>query len=219
VRNLAPWALLLLLGLGGAAGAAVGIAGSHAGSATGTGGADAASGARQSEFVGLTLQQARQLAHAQGVDVRIWRVPAGTPAGTVMEEVSSHPAFLIVSSGPPANRHAVLPGAMGPPVHAVCAPGFRLAADGNAGPATCPGGEVNAATWEFFAASHPPMLSLGRDASRCDVARAYDDEQLTAAMNFTVFQLANAYYGWDFGSGFTDELVGSGGVVAGCGSG
>ncbi len=216
MRNLVPWALLLLLGLGGAAGAALGIAGSRTSPGAGTVGATGATGARESEFVGLTLEQATQLAHARGVDIRVWRVPAGAPAGTVMEEVSSHPAFLIVSDGSPAHRHAALPGAVGPPVHAVCAPGFRLDADGNAGPATCPGGEVNAATWEFFAASHPPLLSLGRTASRCAVARAYDDEQLTAAMNFTVFELANAYYGWHFGPGFTDQLAGSGGQVAGC---
>jgi hypothetical protein len=216
VRNLAPWALLLLLGLGGAAGAALGIANSHTGAGAATAGD---TGAPHSEFVGLTLPQARQLAHAKGIDIRIWRVPTDTPAGTVMEEVSSHPAFLIVSDGPPADRHAVLPDAKGPPVHAVCTPGFQLGADGNAGPATCPGGQVNAATWEFFAASHPPMLGLGRAASRCAVAQAYDDEQLTAAMNFTVFELANAYYGWQFGPGFTDELAGSGGAGTGCGSG
>jgi hypothetical protein len=217
VRNLAPWALLLLLVVGGAVGAALGIAGSH--TAPGPGAA-AAAAAPQSEFVGLTVEQARQLAHAQGIDVRIWRVPADTRAGTVMEEVSSRPAFLIVSGGPPAHREAVLPGAVGPPVHPVCTPGFRLEADGNAGPATCPGGQVNAAVWEFFAASHPPMLGLGRAASRCVVAGAYHDEQLTAAMNFTVYELAEAYYGWHFGSGFTDQLAGSGSGagVTGCGT-
>ena len=109
----------------------------------------------------------------------------------------------------------MLPARM-PPVRPVCTPGFRLDADGDAGPATCPGGAVNVAVWEYFAASSPPMLTLGRSATRCAVARAYDDEQLTASMNFTVFELANAYDGWRFGQAFTDQLVNSGASAGGC---
>ena len=100
-----------------------------------------------------------------------------------------------------------------------CAPGFRLDADGNAGPATCSGHGVNVATWEFFAASSPSMLALGRSASKCAVASAYDDDQLTAPMDFTVFELADAYYGWRFGPAFTDELASSGAHAGGCGGG
>ena len=141
------------------------------------------------------------------------------PAGTVMQQVSEQPVFLVVSDGPPRDRRAVLPQAVGPPVHAECAPGFRLDADGNAGPATCQGDAVNVATWDFFAASKPPLLALGRAATECEVARVYDDDQLTAPMNFTVFELASAYYGWSFGSAFTDQLAGSGAQAAGCAAG
>jgi hypothetical protein len=132
-----------------------------------------------------------------------------------MEEVSSRPAFLVVSDGPPKNRWAVLPHAVGPPVQPECAPGFRLEADGNAGPATCPTAEVNAATWEFFAESDPPMLGLGRGATKCAIARAYHDDQLTGPMNFTVFELARTYYGWRLDPAFVDQLAGSGGSVPG----
>ena len=165
----------------------------------------------------MTVQQALQLARGRGVSVRIWRLPASAAAGTVMEQLSSRPVFLVVSAGPPKNRRAVLPHAVGPPVGPECAPGFRLDADGNAGPATCSDDEVNVATWEFFAASSPPMLALGRTASKCAVAAAYDDDQLTAPMNFTVFELANAYYGWRFGPAFTDQLASSGAHAGGCG--
>ena len=216
VRNLVPWALLVLLGLGGAAGAAVGIASSHASSAAR---AVDSSGPGPSQFVGLTVQQAEQLARSEGVQVRAWRLPTDAPAGTVLQEISSRPAYLVVSAGPPEHREATLHPALGPPVRPVCTPGFRLDADGDAGPATCPGGSVNAAVWEYFAASSPPMLTLGRSATRCAVARAYDDEQLTTSMNFTVFELANAYYGWHFGPAFTDQLVSGDAAARGCDGG
>jgi hypothetical protein len=215
VRNLAPWALLVLLGLGSAAGAALGIANSHAPAAAR---AAASPGGSPSQFVGLTVQQAEQLARSEGVRVRVWRLPTDAPAGTVLQEISSRPAFLVVSAGPPEHRGAALRPAPTPPVHPVCTPGFRLGADGDAGPATCPGGAVNAAVWAYFAASSPPMLTLGRSATRCEVARAYNDEQLTGSMNFTVFELANAYNGWRFGQAFTDQLVSAGAAAGGCGA-
>ena len=214
MRNLAPWALLVLLGLGGAAGAALGIANSHALPAAR---AVDSPGTGPSQFVGLTVQQAEQLARSEGVQVRVWRLPADAPAGTVLQEISSRPAFLVVSAGPPEHRGAALRPALSPPVRPVCTPGFHLDADGDAGPVTCPGGAVNAAVWEYFAASSPPMLTLGRSATRCEVARAYDDEQLTASMNFTVFELANEYNGWRFGPAFTDQLVSAGAAAGGCG--
>ena len=214
MRKVLPWALIALLGLGVAAGMAIGIADSQDRSAERT--VDA-SATRQSRFVGLTVQQAEQLARSEGVEVRIWRLPTDAPAGVVLQEISSRPAFLVVSAGPPQHRRAALPPAVSPPVRPVCTPGFRLNADGNAAPATCSGGAVNAAVWEYFAASSPPMLKLGRSATRCAVARAYDDEQLTAPMNLTIFELANAYYGWRFGPAFTDQLVNSGAAADGCG--
>ena len=78
---------------------------------------------------------------------------------------------------------------------------------------------MNAAVWKYFAASSPPMLTLGRSATRCAVAWAYDDEQLTAPMNFTVFELANTYNGWHFGPAFTDQLVSGGAAPGGCDGG
>ena len=38
-------------------------------------------------------------------------------------------------------------------------------------------------------------------------------------MDFTVFELADAYYGWRFGPAFTDQLAGSGAHAGGCGGG
>ncbi len=217
MRRLAPWALLVVLVAGVTAGAALGISQSHTG---GSGVAVAAApGPAKPVFVGMTVNQALELARSRGVSVRIWRLPASMPAGTVMQQVSEQPVFLVVSDGPPRDRWAVLPQAVGPPVHAECAPGFRLDADGNAGPATCQGDAVNVATWDFFAASKPPLLALGRAATECEIARVYDDDQLTAPMNFTVFELASAYYGWTFGSAFTDQLAGSGAQAAVCAAG
>ncbi len=213
MRRFAPWALLVVLVIGGAAGAALGIS-SHEAPPP----ASAVTTIPQvPQFAGLPVKQALQLARTRGVSVRIWRLPASAAAGTVIEQLSNQPVFLVVSEGPLKDRRTVLPHAVGPPVLPECAPGFRLDADGNAGPATCSGHEVNVATWEFFAASSPPMLALGRTASKCAVAAAYDDDQLTAPMNFTVFELANAYYGWRFGPAFSDQLASSGAHAGGCG--
>jgi hypothetical protein len=219
VRRSAPWALLVVLVVAVTAGALLGVSDSHKSSAATTAATAATAAPAEPLFVGMTVGQALELARSRGVSVRIWRLPASMPAGTVMQQVSEQPVFLVVSDGPPRDRRAVLPQAVGPPVHAECAPGFRLDADGNAGPATCQGDAVNVATWDFFAASKPPLLALGRAATECEVARAYDDDQLTAPMNFTVFELASAYYGWTFGSAFTDQLAGSGAQAAVCAAG
>ena len=122
VRNLVPWTLLLLLGLGGAVGAVVGIANSHARSAAR--GVNS-HGAGPSQFVGLTVQQAEQLARSEGVQVRVWRLPTDAPAGTVLQEISSRPAFLVVSSGPPEHRGALLRPALSPPVRPSATPDRR----------------------------------------------------------------------------------------------
>ena len=213
MRNLAPWALLVLLGVGGAAAAALGIANSHA---QPVGPASDSTGAGPSQFVGLTVQQAEQLARNEGVQVRVWRLPTDATAGTVLQEISSRPAFLVVSAGPPAHRGPALHPAPGPPVRPVCTPGSDSAPTATPRRRRVRDGAVNAAVWEYFAASNPPMLTLGRSATRCEVARAYDDEQLTGPMNFTVFELANAYNGWSFGPAFTDQLVNSGAAAGGC---
>jgi len=216
VRRLVPLALLAVLVAGVAAGAALGIAGFPKSSA----GAPALTpNPNEPVFVSMTLRQATQLARSRGVSVRVWRVPASAPTGTVLQQVSDEPVFLVVSDGLPKKPEAVLPQAVGPPVHTECASGFALDADGNAAPATCHGDEVNVATWDYFAASHPPLLALGRTAAKCEVARDYDDDQLTAPMNFTVFELAQAYYGWSFGPAFSDQLVSSGAQAGGCHAG
>ena len=213
MRRLAPLVLVLATVVLTAAGAVLGISQSPQGSATGSAGV---AGPRAPLFVGLTIGPALRLARSQGVPVRIWRVPARLPVGTVMQQVSDRPVFLVVSTGPLKRRRAILAQAVGPPVQAECAPGFALHADGNAGPATCGGAQVNVATWNYFAASHPPLLGLGRSATKCQVAAAYDDDQLTGPMNRTVFELARAYYGWRFGAAFGDQLERSGARAGGC---
>lgn len=212
MRNFIPRALLVVVLAVTGASAALGASGFGTGSAVTSGG----TGSRQElSLVGMSVGQAVRVAHSHGITVELWRVPASSPVGTVIQQVNYEPAYLVVSSGRPKDRWAVLSEAAGPPVHAECAPGFELETDGNAGPATCGGGHVNVAAWDYFAASRPPMLALGRAATRCDVARSYDD-QLTAPMNRTVYELAHAYYGWRFGSELAEELGRSGAHADGC---
>jgi hypothetical protein len=202
VRNSLPRLLLAVLVVVAGAGATLG--------ALEAGGVPAAHraetpAAQQPVLVGMSLAQALGVARRDGITVRLWRRPDSAPAGTVIQQLSYQPVFLVVSSGPLKDRYAVLPGAAVPPVGAECAAGFALQPDGNAGPATCGAGHVDVATWDYFAASTPPMLAVGRAATACEVARSYDD-QFTPAMNRTVYELAQAYYGWRFGPAFAASL-------------
>ena len=177
----------------------------------------ATAGPAEPVFVGMTVDQALASARSRGLTVRIWRLPASVPAGTVMQQVSEDPVFLVVStppSGGPPNGAAPSGRAARPPRVRTRVPA-RRGRQRRARDVPRPHA-VNVAAWDYFAASKPPMLALGRAATECAVARAYDDDQLTAPMNFTVFELASAYYGWSFGPAFTDQLAGSRPPAVGC---
>ncbi len=119
MRRFAPWALLVVLVIGGAAGAALGIS-AHDGPAPASA---VTTNPQVPQFAGLTVQQALQLARTRGVSVRIWRLPASAAAGTVMEQLSNQPVFLVVSAGPLKNRRAVLPTRSGRPSAPSARPG------------------------------------------------------------------------------------------------
>ncbi len=54
------------------------------------------------------------------------------------------------------------------------------------------------------------MYSLGRAATRCEIAAVYDDRHLTFPMDSSVYDMAKAYYGWRFGNAFRVQLVNAG---------
>ena len=99
MRRFVPWALLVVLVIGGAAGAALGIS-AHDGPAPAPA---VTTNAQVPQFAGLTVRQALQLARSRGVSVRIWRLPASVAAGTVMEQLSE-PAGLPGRLGRPTEE-------------------------------------------------------------------------------------------------------------------
>lgn len=174
--------------------------------------------AEEPVMVGMSLTQAAKVAAQHGLTFRTWSLPSSAPAGTVIEQLSYQPIYLVVSTGPLQDRFAVLQGATVPPVHAECASTFTLEANGSAGPATCGRSQVNVPTWDYFAASSPPMLGLGQQATACALAQAYDTD-LTPAMNATVYVLAKTYYGWRFGPGVAADLGSARGRTRLCATG
>jgi hypothetical protein len=169
-------------------------------------------------LVGMPLSRAVSFAKHHRIRLDVLRVFEEAPQSTITEEPWGlpGPVLLVVSKGPPASLWAVLPGAKGPPVHKECAPGFGVDEDGNGSPATCDRNRVNVATWDYFAPRHPPVYSLGRDVTRCEVAAVYDDDHLNQTWNYTVYVMAKAYYGWTFGQEFTDQLVNAGPYADNC---
>jgi hypothetical protein len=214
LRRAVPWILLVVLAVLAGIGAVLGVNGFGASTLRVQ---PVTPALAQPLLVGLSLDRALAVARDDDMRVVVLKYPARSPRGTVIEQLSYRPTFLVVSSGPPRNLHAALPGADGPPVSIECVSRFELDADGNAGPATCGGGHVNVAVWDYFARSDPPMLGLGRTASACEVVGDYDP-QLSVAMNYTVYELAAAYYGWPFRPLVGRSLVTSGAKGHGCAS-
>jgi hypothetical protein len=170
-------------------------------------------------LVGMPLSRVVGFATHHHIKLNILRVFESSPKGIVTEEPRGLPGaiLLVVSKGPPANLWAVLPGAKGRPVRRECAPSFGIDFDSNASPTTCGDGDrVDVAAWDYFASSRPPMFSLGREAKRCQVAEVYNNAHLTLPMDFSVYEMAKAYYGWKFGDAFTDQLTVAGPYTDNC---
>jgi hypothetical protein len=169
-------------------------------------------------LVGMPLSRAISFAKDHRIRLDILRVFEAAPHSTITEEPRAlpGPVLLVVSKGLPRNLWSVLPGAKGLPVHEECAPRFDVDVDSNGSPATCDGDRVNVATWDYFASEHPPMYSLGRSATRCEIAAVYDDRHLTLPMNTSVYEMAKAYYGWRFGNTFLGQLMNAGPYADNC---
>jgi hypothetical protein len=176
------------------------------------------SGQKSPLLVGMPLRRAHSIATHHHITLDVLRVFEAAPKGTVTQEARGLPGplLLVVSKGQPANLWAVLPRATGPPVNEECAPRFLVDEDGNGSPDICGGDRVNVATWDYFAGRQPPMMSLGRTATKCQVAADYDDDHLNLTWNDSVYEMAKAYYGWTFGKAFTVQLVNAGPYADNC---
>ena len=160
-------------------------------------------------FVGLTLSQARAFAKHCGRSLYYaWKVPASAPPGMVISE-NPEGTRLVVSTGPLTNPWGVLRGAAGPPVARECTATIHLAEDGTAGPLTCNGTHVNVEAWDYYATFRPPIMSLPRGLSACQVAAHVSDggSSLSIPQRLDAFELANVYNGWHVPYGLAAHVL------------
>jgi hypothetical protein len=194
VRRLIPWVLLAILG-----------------TVTVTAGFSGRSSAPSREhrslvspyyLTGLPLSLARQVAGDAGIHLWVIRVPSKAPVGQVIGEDPNieKDQTVVVSTGRLRDPFKVLAPATVPPRHAECAGGLVLYEDGNVGPLTC-GGGVNAGAWDSLAPiAASPLVVLGRNPTQAQVITAIcaGSSETTNQLD-SVYQLASAYYGWNFG--------------------
>ena len=85
-------------------------------------------------------------------------------------------------------------------------------ADGNAGPVTCPNGDVNVLAWKYFAPDKPKVMALGPYASPLQVLSAMcaDMPHSTYPIEGSIEKISAAYYGWQFGIDMAQALVDGG---------
>ncbi len=162
--------------------------------------------------------RARPRARGRGASNRVW-----VAAGVVMLVliVGGGLAFALSSGGsksPPkivSHPHAhssggnatgntsrpILAPATVPPNVGECNQQLQFGADGTAGPVKCANGDVNALDWQFIAHDgHTKILSLGPFATPQQALQAMcADHSSTIPLEDQAYQLAQTYYGWQFG--------------------
>lgn len=123
--------------------------------------------------------------------------PSNTPTATAEPTPSGSPG----DQGTPVDRQ-VLPPATDLPNGALCSASLRTTADGNARPLLCTGGAVNVQAWRFYATVSASILGLGLNPTEGQAASAICDDfnhnHATKPEETSGFQLAKAYYGWNF---------------------
>lgn len=152
---------------------------------------------------------------------RPWRLVAGAAGLLIL--IGAGVAVALATAGgttpppkpkPPATNpnRAVLAPATSPPNVDECQQQLQFGADGTAGPTTCANGDLNAVAWRYYAQSgdHNQVLSLGPFATPTQVIDAMCAEvsKSTIPMEQNAYQLARAYYGWNFAVDPSSSLVG-----------
>jgi hypothetical protein len=149
-------------------------------------------------LTGLSLQAAKDRAHALGIRLLVVNVPSEAPLGQVVDQdpTQAQEQVVLVSTGPLVHPLAKLAGAKNSPVHLECMVALRIDEDGNAGPLTCGNGHVNVEAWDYFARLHLPVMELPKGSSECQVVSFIRRGFVSAPVNYSGFVLARAYNGW-----------------------
>ena len=103
---------------------------------------------------------------------------------------------------------AILSPQTSPPVLAECSITLTDDADGNVSPILCTNGGVNVPAWNYYAANHLAVMSLGQSATASQVLSAMCSDTSTNPIEENAEQLVSHYNGWAFGNDteFTEFL-------------
>ena len=94
---------------------------------------------------------------------------------------------------------ATLPPATVPSQVDECEQQLTFAVDGTAGPLKCANGDLNVLAWQHYAGAAGKLMSAGPFASPQQVLQAMcQDKNTTIPVEQGAYQLALAYYGWQF---------------------
>jgi hypothetical protein len=96
-----------------------------------------------------------------------------------------------------------------PPVSAECSITLTDDADGNVSPILCANGGINVPAWNYYAANHLAVMSLGPSATSSQVLNAMCSDTSTNPIEENAEQLVSHYNGWPFGNDteFTEFLA------------
>lgn len=145
-------------------------------------------------------------------------IACSTPPPAATEGASPTPTVVAASPSPSPSPTAVgsenpipvgspvaqqtLPPATERPVGQLCSAPIQLAANGNAFPLQCRGGEVNVLAWRHYADVSNTVLGLGQNPTQGQVEGALCADlrlnHATPPIESSGYQLAKAYYGWSF---------------------
>ena len=98
--------------------------------------------------------------------------------------------------------HPLAPASVAP-TRGLCSAGLQRYQDGSAGPLFCRSGAINVDAWTYLAPIDSNVLAAGPSATIDDVEAAirsdFGDNHSTNAIEYSGYQLAAAYYGWNLG--------------------
>ena len=128
---------------------------------------------------------------------------------------NSGPSDSATSPSESSLLRAPLSPASDPPQIDECRTQLSVGADGNVSPLFCSNGDLNVLAWEHVAKTNPLVLSLGPNVLPDQVLRAMcsDLRNSTIPVVVSSYQLAQAYYGWDFGIDPSQELEANGAAI------
>jgi hypothetical protein len=131
-------------------------------------------------------------------------VIAAVVAGIAVATGGGKDTTVTASKSTPAQRPILAPATV-PPAVDVCQEQLLHGADGTVGPVACKNGDLNQLAWETYSPANPVLFGLGPNATPTQAQNAMCVDLLDPNVAGTnpratvIYQLAELYYGWQFG--------------------